>query len=82
MINGIEMVFSKDKMVERLKHENRIDKIPKEILDIMDDLDGQSVGANSWNRMLFGEPVYTCTGKSGMHRDVNEKDCIPKYESH
>lgn len=80
MVDGIEMVFSKDKMIERLKREGRADGINEEILAIMDNLDGQPVGSNSWHRQVYGEPVYTCKGKDGKDIDVNENDCVYKSE--
>lgn len=80
MVDGIEMVFSKDKMIERLKREDRADGINEEILAIMDNLDGQPVGSNSWHRQVYGEPVYACKGKDGKDIDVNENDCVYKGE--
>ena len=79
MVGGIEMVFSKDKMIERLKREGRLDEsLPLEVFNIMDNLDGQQVGTNSWNRRVYGEPVFSCEGKDGKCYDVNEEDCIVK----
>lgn len=78
MVDGIEMVFSKDKMLKRLSKEGRLEGLPTEVLDIMDNLDGQPVGTNSWNRQVMGAPVYTCEGKDGKSYDVNEEDCMIK----
>lgn len=80
MVDGVEMVFSKEKMIERLKKEGRADGINEEVLAIMDNLDGQPVGTNSWHRRVYGEPVYTCHGKDGKDLDVNENDCVYKSE--
>ena len=80
MVGGIHMVFSKEKMVERLIKAGLISQINEEIEAIMDNLDGQEVGSNSWNRQVMGDPVYTCTGKDGKNYDVNEDDCIPLHE--
>ena len=78
MVDGVRMVFSKDKMIERLKAEGRWEDASKDevVLGILDNLDGQEVGTNSWHRQVFGEPVYTCQGKDGKSYDVNENDCI------
>lgn len=76
MVNGVKMYFSKEKMIARVTAEGRADMIDKETLAIMDNLDGQPVGTNSWSRQVYGEPVYTCIGKDGKSYDVNENDCI------
>lgn len=79
MVDGIHMVFSKEYMKRRLVNDGVAD-IPQDVLDIMDNLDGQEVGTNSWQRVVMGKPVYTCTGKDGKSYDVNEKDCMPLHE--
>ena len=79
MVDGIEMIFSKKKMIARLEKEGRLEGLPNEVFDIMNNLDNQPVGTNSWNRQVMGEPVYTCTGKDGKFYDVNEVDCVVKY---
>lgn len=78
MVDGVKMVFSKEKMISRLKEEGRWveGEMPQDILDIMDNLDGCGVGTNSWHRQVYGEPVYTCEGRDGKSYDVNENDCI------
>lgn len=80
MVNGIEMVFSKQKMIDRLTAEGRAQDIDDEALAIMDNLDGQPVGTNSWHRQVRNMPVYACRGKDGKVFDVNENDCVPKAE--
>jgi len=75
-VNGTEMVFSKAKMIERLTNEGNAGAITEEIILIMDNLDGQPVSTNSWNRQVNDVPVYTCTGKDGKSYDVNENDCV------
>lgn len=79
MVDGIEMVFSKEKMIARLKEEGRFGDLPNEVFSIMDNLDGQPVGTNSWNRQVMGAPVYTCEDKDGKSYDVNEEDCVVKH---
>lgn len=68
-------VFSKEKMIKRLEKEGRANKIDNEIIAIMDNLDGQPVTTNSWNRQVKGEPVLACIGKDGKYYEVNEDDC-------
>ena len=68
------MKFNKEKMIERLIKEGLANKITSEIISVMDDLDGQSVDANCWDRQVKGEPVYWCVGKSGNGYYVNEND--------
>lgn len=80
MVDGVHMVFSKKKMIDRLTSEGRGDNIPKEAIAIMDNLDGQEVGTIYWNRQVYGHPVYTCKGKDGKDYDVNENDCVGLHE--
>jgi len=75
-VNGAEMVFSKEKMIERLTNEGKVEAITNEIILIMDNLDGQQVSTSSWNRQVNDAPVYTCVGKDGESYDVNENDCV------
>ena len=69
------MKFSKDLMMKRLEKEGMLDQVDEEIIKIMDDLDGQQVSSNCWNRQVYDEPVYWCVGKSGEGQYVNELDC-------
>ena len=75
-VNGVNMVFSKTKMIERLTSEGNAGDITDEIISIMDNLDGQPVSTSSWNRQVNDAPVYTCLGKDGKSYDVNENDCV------
>lgn len=68
--------FNKAKMLERIKSEGRMDMVGETELAIMDDLDGQEVTASCWERVVKGQPVYWCVGKSGEGQYVNEKDCV------
>ena len=69
------MKFSKRKMVERLTKLGLASNIDADAEAIMDDLDGQKVDENCWQRVVNGEPVYWCVGKSGKGYPVNENDC-------
>ena len=66
--------FSKRKMIERLVKDDLDELITPEIEAILDDLDGQPVTAQCWNRQVYGEPVLWCVGKSGHGQYVNELD--------
>jgi hypothetical protein len=70
------MVFKKEMMLKRIEAEGRSHMVGEAELAIMDNLDGQEVTTASWNRQVFGEPVYSCKGKDGRYYDVNEADCI------
>lgn len=70
------MVFSKEKMIERLKKSGRGAEITADIVAIMDDLDGQEATSSCWDRWVKGEPVLWVIGKSGEGQYVNENDCI------
>ena len=68
--------FSKARMIKRLKEEGRADKITDEIVEIMDNLDGQEASDSCWRRTVFGEPVCWVIGKNGEGAYVNEQDCM------
>ena len=54
------MVFSKEKMIERLKKSGRGAEITADIVAIMDDLDGQKATSSCWDRWVKGE--NRCSG--------------------
>ena len=76
MVNGCEMFFSKEKMIQRITAEGRTDMIDEVVMSIMDNLDGQPVGTNLWQRQVYGKNVYSCIGKDGKCYDVNANDCV------
>ena len=69
-------VFSKQKMLERIKKEGMMKMVDDDVIAIMDSLDGQEVNSNCWNRVVLDQPVYYCIGKDGKGHYVNEEDCI------
>jgi hypothetical protein len=75
MVEGVKMVFKKDLMIKRLAKEGKIGLITEGILNIMDNLDGQEVSTASWNRQVYGDPVFSCYGKDGQYYEVNQADC-------
>lgn len=77
-INGIEMVFSKKKMLEIVEALGDESNLTEETLAIMDNLDGQEVTSASWSRQVKDQPVFSCKGKDGSIMDVPEDCCIPK----
>ena len=76
MVNGTKIVFSKTKMMERIKEQGMENMVDDNVLRMMDNLDGQEVTASCWERVVKGEPVYWCVGKDGQGSYVNENDCI------
>jgi hypothetical protein len=72
----MSMIFSKKRMVARLKAEGHGDEIGDEANKVMDNLDGQPASTMNWQRMVHGEPLLWCTGKDGKGFYVNEADCI------
>ena len=63
-------------MLKRIKKAGMMHLVTEKELAIMDNLDGQEVNTASWNRQVYGEPVYCCKGKDGKYYDVNEADCV------
>lgn len=76
MVDGINMVFSKEKMIERVKNLGMMHMVGDVELKMMDNLDGCPVSSSSWNRTVNDAPVYSCLGKDGKYYDVNENDCV------
>ena len=70
------LVFKKDLMIKRLEREGLSDRISKEIISIMDNLDGCECEVSCWRRRVYEEPVYWVVGKDGSGEYVNENDCI------
>lgn len=69
------MVFKKEKMMERIKREGRLDMVNSGVIAIMENLDGQEAQTNSWRRYVYGEPILAVKGKDGNWYTVNESDC-------
>ena len=70
------MIFKKERMIERLTNEGRVDMITPEIVAIMDNLDGQMATESCWRRRVYNEPVLYVVGKDGKGEYVYEDDCI------
>ena len=68
-------VFRKQRMIDRLTREGRAELITREIIRIMDNLDGQEATTQCWNRRVYDEPVLYVIGKDGKGAYVNEDDC-------
>ena len=58
MVDGINMVFSKEKMIERINKLGMSHMVGEVELKMMDNLDGQPVSSSSWNRRVNYDPVY------------------------
>lgn len=80
MVDGVEMYFSKKKMIERVTAEGKADMLTEATLKVMDNLDGQPVTTACWQRRVDDMPVYSCTGKDGEVLPVFEGDCVYKSE--
>ena len=70
------MVFSKQKMIDRITKEGRAELIDEQALKIMDNLDGCEASASCWERVVKDEPVLWVIGKDGNGEYVNEADCV------
>lgn len=69
------MKFYKEKMLERVKKNGLIHLVGEAELAIMDNMDGCTVSARCFRRVVFHEPVYWCIGKDGTGNFVHEDDC-------
>lgn len=73
MVDGVKMVFRKDKMLRRLKADGLM--FGDIEIGYMDNLDGCEVSSSCWDRQVRGLPVYSCTGRDGKTMSVYEGDC-------
>ena len=72
------MKFSKEKMIERVTREGRMEMIDENVVKIMDNLDGQVASdlAGRWVHHVIGKPVMWVIGKDGLGEYVLEEDCV------
>ena len=75
MVDGVKMVFRKDKMLRRLEADGRMNMVGNVEIAYMDNLDGCEVSSSCWDRQVRGLPVYSCTGRDGKTLSVYEGDC-------
>lgn len=75
--NPTKMVFSAQKMIDRVMEEGKAGLLDDNTLAFIRELDGRPVTDDSWNRRVKGYPVYSCTTAEGEAVDVNENDCVP-----
>ena len=75
MVNGVDMVFRKERMLQRVKAAGLSHLVGAKEIAIMDNLDGQPVSTAAWNRQVNDQPVFSCLGKDGKYYDVHEDDC-------
>ena len=71
------MVFSKQKMMERLEKEGRAHLVDEESAEIMDMLDGKEARKNDFKALVHGELEYY-VHVNGENYAVNPNDCIKK----
>lgn len=72
-------VFSKDKMIERVKHEGQEDLLDKDCLDLMDLIDGLPAVKNDWKALVLDELEYMVKHpETNKWVPVNYQDCIEK----
>lgn len=69
------MIFSKQKMIDRITKEGRTDMLDEKALAIMDNLDGCEGNAQNWQHVVNDEPVLWVIGKDGKGEYVNIADC-------
>lgn len=70
-------VFSKQKMLDRLKKEGRSDMVDEESAKIMDALDGKEAIKNDFKALVHGQLEYFVVYEDKSY-PVNPNDCIEK----
>ena len=73
-------VFSKEKMLERLKKEERLDEVDRDSREIMDKIDGLEVHKNHFKALVHDQiEGYVVPPELGQV-PVNYKDTVEKTE--
>lgn len=74
-----DMVFSKEKMLERLKREGRTDMITAKSMEIMDQIDGLPVEKNHFKALVYDELEFIVMNPvDKLWTPVNINDCVKK----
>lgn len=68
-------VFSKQKMLDRLEREGRVNEIDDESMEIMNMLDGKEAVKNDFKALVFGQLEFFVRYE-GQNYPVNPNDCI------
>ena len=71
----MKLVFKKELMLKRIEEEGRSDMVTSDVVEILDNLDGQEVDKSCWDRVVYDKPVFWVVGKNGKGEYVNENDC-------
>ena len=73
------LVFSKQKMLERLEREGRMNEVDEECQELMTKLDGLEAVRNDWKYVVHNELAYMVKNPDTMKWiSVNKEDCIEK----
>lgn len=75
------LVFSKKRMVDRLRSLGLSDSIDDSITKVMDTIDGLPVHTGpNWQNTVYGHDVYMCKSNDGTNIPVSRDDCITLEE--
>ncbi|MBO5386866.1 MAG: hypothetical protein J6A59_01805 [Lachnospiraceae bacterium] len=69
-------VFSKEKMLQRLEAEGRLDMIDDESRDIMSKIDGMPIEKNHFKALVYDELEFYVRDPKYGYIPVNINDCI------
>lgn len=70
-------IFSKQKMLDRLKREGRADEVSEDALELMNILEGREAVKNDFKALVFGQLEYFVRYNDQVF-PVNPNDCIEK----
>ena len=74
-----DLVFSKDKMMERLEREGKLELVDDKSRELMDLIDGLPAEKNRFKALVYDEIEYMVKHpKSNKWVPVNYNDCIEK----
>lgn len=73
-----KMIFSKEKMLERLEKEDRLNMIDEQSREIMDKIDGLPVEKNHFKALVYDQLEFYVRHTEIGNVPVNINDCVKK----
>lgn len=70
------MKFSKEKVISAIIKAGNETKLTKEILDELDNYDGQEARKSDWDALVYDKELYVVKGKDGKITKVEKEFLI------
>lgn len=72
------LVFSKEKVITSIIEAGNENKMTKEIIDELDNYDGQEARKSNWDALVYDDEKYVVKGKNGQTTKVEKRFLIEK----